>query len=127
LKNGAGRADGVDTIYYGARTAGVVAGPAPACPTSPNAYDPADTALDFIGGILCGVDNLAWVAHLAHDPAVAERLGIEAIPSQSTLAEVSLVAHFWLRPAQRLGFTASEPGTPVTRPAITSRPALLMV
>jgi len=55
-------------------------------PTSPNAYDPCDTALGFIGGILCGADKLARVAHLAHDPAVAEVLGIEAIPSQSTLS-----------------------------------------
>jgi hypothetical protein len=55
-------------------------------PTSPNAYDPCDTALGFIGGILCGADKLARVAHLAHDPAVAEVLGIEAVPSQSTLS-----------------------------------------
>jgi len=34
-------------------------------PTSPNAYDPCDTALGFIGGILCGADKLARVAHLA--------------------------------------------------------------
>ncbi|BET69505.1 hypothetical protein ASA1KI_44230 [Opitutales bacterium ASA1] len=55
-------------------------------PSSPNAYDPTDTALGFIGGILCGADKLARVAHLAHDPAVAEVLGIEAVPSQSTLS-----------------------------------------
>ena len=42
-------------------------------PTSPNAYDPCDTALGFIGGILCGADKLARVAHLAHDPAGAPR------------------------------------------------------
>lgn len=58
----------------------------PHVPTSPNAYDPCDTALGFIGGILCGADKLARVAHLAHDPAVAEVLGIEGIPSQSTLS-----------------------------------------
>lgn len=58
----------------------------PHAPTSPNAYDPCDTALGFIGGILCGADKLARVAHLAHDPAVAEVLGIEAVPSQSTLS-----------------------------------------
>jgi hypothetical protein len=58
----------------------------PHVPTSPNAYDPCDTALGFIGGILCGADKLARVAHLAHDPAVAEVLGIEAVPSQSTLS-----------------------------------------
>jgi hypothetical protein len=58
----------------------------PHAPTSPNAYAPSDTALGFIGGILCGADKLARVAHLAHDPAVAEVLGIEAVPSQSTLS-----------------------------------------
>lgn len=58
----------------------------PHAPTSNNAYDPTDTALGFIGGILCGADKLAQVAHLAHDPAVAEVLGIEAVPSQSTLS-----------------------------------------
>jgi hypothetical protein len=58
----------------------------PQRPISPNAYDPCDTALGFIGGILCGADKLARVAHLAHDPAVAEVLGIEAVPSQSTLS-----------------------------------------
>lgn len=58
----------------------------PHAPTSNNAYDPCDTALGFIGGILCGADKLARVAHLAHDPAVAEVLGIEAVPSQSTLS-----------------------------------------
>jgi hypothetical protein len=58
----------------------------PHAPRSPNAYDPCDTALGFIGGILCGADKLARVAHLAHDPAVAEVLGIEAVPSQSTLS-----------------------------------------
>jgi len=58
----------------------------PHVPTSPNAYDPCDTALGFLGGILCGADKLARVAHLAHDPAVAEVLGIEAVPSQSTLS-----------------------------------------
>lgn len=58
----------------------------PHTPSSPNAYDPCDTALGFIGGILCGADKLARVAHLAHDPAVAEVLGIEAVPSQSTLS-----------------------------------------
>lgn len=58
----------------------------PHAPTSPNAYDPVDTALGFVGGILCGADKLARVAHLAHDPALAEVLGIEAVPSQSTLS-----------------------------------------
>jgi hypothetical protein len=92
----------------------------PHTPTSPNAYDPCDTALGFIGGILCGADKLARVAHLAHDPAVAEVLGIEAIPSQSTLSrffaqcdrsagEALSGLHRWV-----LGRTA-EPDARVTR------------
>ena len=54
--------------------------------TVPRTVGPCDTALGFIGGILCGADKLARVAHLAHDPAVADVLGIEAVPSQSTLS-----------------------------------------
>jgi hypothetical protein len=57
----------------------------PHCPTSPNAYDPADIGLGFVGGILCGADKLSRVGWLAQDVAVAEVLGIEAVPSQSTL------------------------------------------
>ena len=55
-------------------------------PTSPNAYDPTDVALGYVGGILCGADKLSRVAWLQSDPAVAEILGIEAIASQSTLS-----------------------------------------
>lgn len=91
----------------------------PHAPTSPNAYDPCDTALGFIGGILCGADKLARVAHLAHDPAVAEVLGIEAIPSHSTLSrffarcgrgagEALSGLHRWALedlPARREGYT----------------------
>ena len=55
-------------------------------PTSPNAYDPADVALGYVGGILCGADKLSRVAWLQSDPAVAEVLGVEAITSQSTLS-----------------------------------------
>ncbi len=40
----------------------------------------------FIGGILCGADKLARIAHLAHDLAQARVLGIEAVPSQSTFS-----------------------------------------
>jgi hypothetical protein len=54
-------------------------------PTSPNAYEPTDIGLGFIGGILCGADKLSRVGWLAQDVAVANVLGIEAIPSQSTL------------------------------------------
>lgn len=57
----------------------------PQAPTSPNAYDPTDIGLGFLGGILCGADKLSRVAWLAQDAAVAEVLGIEAVPSQSTL------------------------------------------
>lgn len=58
----------------------------PHAPTSPNAYDPTDVALGYIGGILCGADKLSRVAWLQSDPALAEVLGIEAVPSQSTLS-----------------------------------------
>jgi hypothetical protein len=58
----------------------------PHCPTSPNAYDPTDVALGYVGGILCGADKLSRVAWLQSDPAVSEVLGIEAVPSQSTLS-----------------------------------------
>ena len=55
-------------------------------PTSPNAYRPSDIALGFLGGVLCGADKLSRVAWMASDPAVAEVLGIEAVPSQSSLS-----------------------------------------
>jgi hypothetical protein len=55
-------------------------------PTSPNAYDPTDVALGYVGGILCGADKLSRVAWLQSDSAVAEVLGVEAIASQSTLS-----------------------------------------
>jgi len=54
-------------------------------PTSNNAYDLTDRVLGFIGWILCGTDKSARLALLANDPAVAEVLGIEAVPSQSML------------------------------------------
>jgi hypothetical protein len=56
-------------------------------PTSPNAYDPTDVALGYVGGILCGADKLFLVAWLQSDAAVAEVLGVEAIASQSTLSQ----------------------------------------
>ena len=55
-------------------------------PTSPNAYDPTDVALGYVGGILCGADKLSRVAWLQSDTAISEVLGIEAIASQSTLS-----------------------------------------
>ena len=55
-------------------------------PTSPNAYDPTDVALGYIGGILCGADKLSRVAWLQSDPALSQVLGVEAIASQSTLS-----------------------------------------
>lgn len=55
-------------------------------PTSPNAYDPTDVAMGYMGGILCGADKLSRVAWLQSDPAMAEVLGVEAIASQSTLS-----------------------------------------
>ena len=58
----------------------------PHAPISPNAYDPTDVALGYIGGILCGADKLSRVAWLQSDPAIAQVLGIEAVASQSTLS-----------------------------------------
>lgn len=58
----------------------------PHAPTSPNAYDPTDVALGYVGGILCGADKLSRVAWLQSDPALSEVLGVEAIASQSTLS-----------------------------------------
>ena len=55
-------------------------------PTSPNAYDPTDVALGYIGGILCGADKLSRVAWLQSDPALSPVLGVEAIASQSILS-----------------------------------------
>ncbi len=55
-------------------------------PASPNAYDPTDVALGYVGGILCGADKLSRVAWLQSDAAVAAVLGVEAIASQSTLS-----------------------------------------
>jgi hypothetical protein len=70
-------------------------------PTSPNAYDPTDVALGYVGGILCGADKLSRVAWLQSDPAVAEVLGVEAVASQSTLSRFFGV--FTQRTCQRLG------------------------
>jgi len=70
-------------------------------PTSPNAYDPTDVALGYVGGLLAGADKLSRVAWLQSDAAVAEVLGIEAIPSQSTLSRFFGV--FTQRTCQTLG------------------------
>lgn len=70
-------------------------------PTSPNAYDPTDVALGYVGGILGGADKLSRVAWLQSDAAVAEVLGIEAVPSQSTLSRFFGV--FTQRTCQTLG------------------------
>jgi Transposase DDE domain group 1 len=58
----------------------------PHAPTSPNAYDPSDVALGYVGGILCGADKLSRVAWLQSDAALSPVLGVEAIASQSTLS-----------------------------------------
>jgi len=58
----------------------------PFSPTSPNAYDPTDVALGFLGGVLCGADKLSRVAHLRHDHAMAQVRGVQAVASQSTLS-----------------------------------------
>lgn len=70
-------------------------------PSSPNAYDPTDVALGYVGGILCGADKLSRVAWLQSDPAVAEVLGVEAIASQSTFSRFFGV--FTQRSCERLG------------------------
>jgi hypothetical protein len=88
-------------------------------PTSPNAYVPTDIALGFVGGVLCGADKLSRVAWLQSDPAVADVLGIEAVPSQSTLSRFFAVftqpandrlarLHGWAvgkLPSQKEGYT----------------------
>jgi hypothetical protein len=58
----------------------------PHAPVSPNAYDPTDVALGYVGGIVCGADKLSRVAWLQSDPALASVLGLEAVASQSTLS-----------------------------------------
>ena len=58
----------------------------PHAPKSNHAYDPADVALGFLGGILSGADKLSRIAYLRQDPAIPQVLGIEAVPSQSTLS-----------------------------------------
>jgi DNA-directed RNA polymerase subunit N (RpoN/RPB10) len=58
----------------------------PHSPVSPNAYDPTDIALGFLGGVLCGADKLSRVAYLRHDGAIADVLGLEAVASQSTFS-----------------------------------------
>src|SRR5512146_973730 len=70
-------------------------------PSSPNAYDPSDVALGYVGGILCGADKLSRVAWLQSDPAIAEVLGVEAIASQSTFSRFFGV--FTQRTCQVLG------------------------
>src|SRR5450432_501676 len=55
-------------------------------PSSPNAYEPTDVALGFLGGVLSGADKLSRVAYLRNDSAIAEVLGVEAVASQSTLS-----------------------------------------
>lgn len=72
----------------------------PHAPTSPNAFTPADIALGYLGGILLGADKLSRIAWLQSDPAVAEVLGIEAVPSQSTLSR--FFAAFTQRSCQAL-------------------------
>lgn len=73
----------------------------PHAPTSPNAYVPEDTALGYIGGILCGADKLSRVAWLQSDPALAEVLGVEAMVSQPTLSR--FFREFSQKTSSRLG------------------------
>jgi hypothetical protein len=47
-------------------------------PSSPNAYDPTDVALGYLGGIVCGADELSRIAWLQSDSALTQVLGSEA-------------------------------------------------
>lgn len=69
-------------------------------PTSPNAYAPTDIALGYLGGILAGADKLSRVAWLQSDAALPEVLGIEALPSQSTLSR--FFGAFTMKSCERL-------------------------
>ena len=53
----------------------------PHCPSSPNAYDPSDVALGYMGGILSGADKLSRVAWLQSDAAISEVLGSKPSPA----------------------------------------------
>ena len=91
----------------------------PHAPKSNHAYDPADVALGFLGGILSGADKLSRIAYLRQDPAIPQVLGIEAVPSQSTLSrflatfrqstsEGLTALHRWAArrlPSEREGYT----------------------
>jgi hypothetical protein len=70
-------------------------------PTSPNAFCPTDIAFGFLGGVLSGADKLSRVAWLQSDPAVAEVLGIESVPSQPTLSR--FFGHFTQKSSSALG------------------------
>ena len=69
--------------------------------SSPNNYVPDDTALAYMGGILCGADKLSRVAWLQRDPALAEVLGVETMGSQPTLSR--FFAEFTQKPSSEMG------------------------
>ena len=73
----------------------------PHLPSSPNAYVPDDTALGYMGGILCGADKLSRIAWLQSDPALAEVLGVEAMVSQPTLSR--FFAEFTQKTSSQMG------------------------
>lgn len=91
----------------------------PHAPQSNHAYDPGDIALGFLGGILAGADKFSRIAYLRQDPAIAEVLGVAAVPSQSTLSrffakfthgtsENLTALHRWAvrrLPSERAGYT----------------------
>ena len=58
----------------------------PHWPSSPDAYDPSDVGLGYMGGILCGADKLSGVAWLQSGAAISKVLGVEVIASRSTFS-----------------------------------------
>lgn len=58
--------------------------PQPA-PVSNNALPPLAKVYSFVQGLLCGAKKLTHVAYLRRDPLMPALLGIQRVPSQSTL------------------------------------------
>jgi hypothetical protein len=56
--------------------------------TSPNAQPAADLALGFVAGILAGAKKLAQVGFLRGDPVLPPLLGIDRMPSASSLSRL---------------------------------------
>jgi hypothetical protein len=76
-------------------------------PTSPNAYDPTDVALSYVGGILCGADKLSRVAWLQSDSAIAEVLGGGGYPQSVHLESFLRSVHAQKLPGVERAASAS--------------------